>query len=180
MSSRIISVTLQAAAFSALSTTVAQAITAYHTQKFTFDALSLLSFMVIAVIMTPPNYLYQKWLEDTFPAKVAAKGERKDKSENRERLSKSNTVAKFFLDQSIGAACNTAGFIILAGIAKGMSGAEIVKSVNKDFVPMLLAGWKVWPTVTLANLVVVPFDYRMTVGNVVGVCWGVYVTLRTM
>lgn len=45
---------------------------------------------------------------------------------------------------------------------------------------MLTASWRVWPTVTLLNLVVVPFDYRMIVGNLVGVCWGVYVTLRTI
>ena len=44
---------------------------------------------------------------------------------------------------------------------------------------MLTAGWKVWPMVTLLNLVVVPFEQRMIVGNIAGVCWGVYINLKT-
>lgn len=52
--------------------------------------------------------------------------------------------------------------------------------VLKDFLPMLLASWRVWPMVTLLNLLVVPFDYRATVGNTAGLMWGVYVTLQAM
>lgn len=76
--------------------------------------------MAIAVIMTPPNYIYQRFLEDTFPSKgpsgLAANGKAKGEGK---RLSKSNTLAKFCLDQSLGAMVNTAGFIVLAGLAKG-------------------------------------------------------------
>lgn len=50
----------------------------------------------------------------------------------------------------------------------------------QDFWPMLSAGWRVWPAVTLLNLLVIPFDYRMLVGNVAGVMWGVYITMKAM
>ena len=50
----------------------------------------------------------------------------------------------------------------------------------QDFWPSVMAGWRVWPMVTLLNLSVVPFEYRMTVGNTVGVFWGTYITLKTM
>lgn len=83
--------------------------------------------------MTPPNYLYQRYLEDTFPSKVAKarsggsiKGNERGKLEG-ERLSKSNTLAKFCLDQSIGAMVNTAGFIVLAGLAKGRGVSEVLR-----------------------------------------------------
>lgn len=166
MPSQIITVTIQAALFSALSTTLAQSITAYqqHTQTLqtfasnatfpkspsyshthahtqlpsatqsllqAFNLYSILSFMLIAIIMTPPNYLYQRFLEDNFPSKLAKarsggtiKGNDKGKLE-RERLSKSNTLAKLCLDQSIGAMANTAGLIVLAGLAKGRSVSQV-------------------------------------------------------
>lgn len=58
---------------------------------------------------------------------------------------------------------------------------ELVLMANlQEFLPMLLASWRVWPMVTLLNLLVVPFDYRMMVGNSVGVLWGVYVTMQAM
>lgn len=37
-----------------------------------------------------------------------------------------------------------------------------------------------WPMVTLLNLVVIPFEYRMLVGNTAGVVWGVYMNLKTL
>lgn len=42
---------------------------------------------------------------------------------------------------------------------------------------MLLAGYKLWPLVCLLNLVAVPFEYRMLVGNGAAFGWGVYVSL---
>lgn len=84
------------------------------------------------------------------------------------------------MDQSIGAIMNTAGFIVLVGLAQGMRLSMIGTKLNREFVSMLTAGWRVWPWCTWANLVVVPFDYRMTVGNIVGVYWGVYVALSQM
>lgn len=176
--SRIGTVTLQAAGFSALSTTLAQAITAWQTQDMSFDAYALLSFMAIAIIMTPPNYLYQKWLEDSFPTSVPAR-DGNDKAVG-ERLSKTHTVIKFFMDQTFGAMANTACFIVLAGLAQGLTLCMLRTKLDREFFTMLTAGWKLWPWCTLANLVIVPFDYRMMVGNVVGVCWGVYVTLSQM
>jgi protein Mpv17 len=45
---------------------------------------------------------------------------------------------------------------------------------------MMLAGWRFWPVVSLSNLVVVPFEYRMLVGNVSGLVWGTWVNLRML
>jgi protein Mpv17 len=42
---------------------------------------------------------------------------------------------------------------------------------------MILAGYKVWPFVCIMNLAIVPFEYRMLVGNIVGLGWGVYMSL---
>lgn len=42
---------------------------------------------------------------------------------------------------------------------------------------MVTAGYKLWPMVCLLNLCVVPFDYRMLVGNTAAFAWGIYVSL---
>lgn len=47
----------------------------------------------------------------------------------------------------------------------------------QDFTTMLLAGYKFWPFITLLNLVVVPVEQRMLVGNLAGLAWGVLVNL---
>jgi len=91
--------------------------------------------MLIAVITTPPNYLYQVYLEDTFPSKPGAAKGKKDGEKacepESERLSIFNTGAKFFLDQSIGAAVNTILFIFLVGILKGKGLPQITMDIQK-------------------------------------------------
>lgn len=42
---------------------------------------------------------------------------------------------------------------------------------------MLLAGYRFWPVVCLVNLVLVPLEYRPTVGSVAGLAWGVAVNM---
>jgi protein Mpv17 len=42
---------------------------------------------------------------------------------------------------------------------------------------MLSTGYKLWPMVCLLNLVIVPFEYRMLVGNSAAFCWGIYMSL---
>lgn len=44
---------------------------------------------------------------------------------------------------------------------------------------MLSAGYRLWPLVCLLNLVVVPFEHRMLVGNGAAFGWGVYMSLRS-
>jgi protein Mpv17 len=99
------------------------------------DRISFLGFVLIAVITTPPNYIYQHFLENTFPSKIdnvkAKEANEKSRILASERLSIRNTVAKFFLDQSIGAAVNTIIFICLVGILKGKSPHYIRIDIQK-------------------------------------------------
>lgn len=41
----------------------------------------------------------------------------------------------------------------------------------------MIAGYKLWPLVSLLNFTVVPFQYRMLVGGLVGVVWGIFLSL---
>jgi len=109
------------------------------------DTTSLICFVVFALLNTPPNFFWQKFLEDTFPAhppRAAAPipSDRHEKppagavaaSRKLERppLSVRNTAAKFALDQTIGALFNTVAFIAGQGMLRGQSLDWIVAKVR--------------------------------------------------
>jgi protein Mpv17 len=96
-----------------------------------------LHFVLIALLTTPPNYLWQQFLEDTFPATCPSKKEKSNDGDGmaaseheKGRLNVANTAVKFLLEQSLGAAANTVIFVIVMGMFKGLSIAEIVLAVR--------------------------------------------------
>ena len=129
MSSPVITVTVQAAGFSIASTLLAQAIAMYQAQKLSWvDPISLLQFMMIAILVTPPNYKFQKFLEDRFPSRPESGTEKAGESGP---LSIENTVRKFLLDQSVGAVVNTLMFILLVDVFKGYGAERVVTDVRR-------------------------------------------------
>lgn len=42
----------------------------------------------------------------------------------------------------------------------------------------MVAGYKLWPLVSLLNFTVVPVEQRTLVGSLVGLGWGVFLALR--
>ena len=132
-------------------------------------------------MVTPPNYVWQKFLEDSYPTREPKNSKEKEETTPKEEppLSLTNTAIKFVLDQSIGCWVNTIVFIVAMGLFKGQSVNQILSIIEKDFWSMVMAGYKLWPMVCLLNLLVVPFDYRMLVGNVAAFGWGVYISFTT-
>lgn len=49
----------------------------------------------------------------------------------------------------------------------------------QDFWPILIAGFKLWPIVSILNFTVVPTDKRLLVGSLFGVLWAVYLSLMS-
>lgn len=85
-------------------------------------------------MMTPPNYIWQKFLEDSFPtSKPQPKKEKADddsQQPEKQELSITNTAIKFFLDQSLGCWVNTFLFIAVMGAMKGKSVDTIIFSLK--------------------------------------------------
>ena len=42
----------------------------------------------------------------------------------------------------------------------------------------MLAGYKLWPLVSLLNFTVVPVEKRTLVGSLVGLGWGIFLALK--
>ncbi|KAK0125525.1 hypothetical protein ONS95_000467 [Cadophora gregata] len=182
MSDPLITATTQAVVLGSLSNVLAQAFSAYESQKlFSFDVVDILRCAVLGAVVTPPNFLWQNFLERKFPSKKEIPKEltkKHDTTESSEvRLSKSNTVAKFFLDQTIGCWINTLVFLLLFGFLKGKGALEIENEVKTGFWSMVLSSYRFWPLVTLTNLILVPPSQRILVGNLAGLVWGIFVNL---
>ena len=125
MSSVVINSTLQAASLAGLSNVLAQIIQAYRTDKpLSLDYATFLQFVVFSLLATPPNILWQEYLEERFPANVGdGKGNKK--------LHKANTAVKFVLDQTLGAVLNSYLFIAGIGVLKGKDTTSILADCQR-------------------------------------------------
>jgi hypothetical protein len=121
--------------------------TSCEQRPIAFDFVQLLRFVALSCITTPPNYRWQEYLEHTFPAYQVKTGPRTAKEDveklgSREAVQESprnekpklhlqNTLMKWFLDcMTIGALLNTVVFLVLMGILKGQSIAQIVDNTK--------------------------------------------------
>lgn len=100
-----------------------------------------------------------------------------DPQKVKKQLNIKNTAIKFCLDQSFGAAANTVLFIAGIAILRGHSFESIQQDVIERFWPMIFAGQKLWPAVSVLSFTVVPFEQRTLFGSIVGLFWGVYLSL---
>lgn len=192
------------------------------------DWVPVFQFILFTIVSTPPNFLWQDFLESTFPATTAAaavptaealaaaaKGDDKElDKEAREgrllepghgRLNIRNTVIKFVLDQTIGAAVNTVLFstfthsiqaamahrtagpgadsaaFLASGKALDYSQVDwrvVVQRSRLDFWPLMKAALGLWPWVSLFNFTMVKtVEMRNLVGALAGVVWGVYMSM---
>jgi protein Mpv17 len=171
-------------------------------------------FMTFSIISCPPNYLWQTWLEASFPGyKNSLSAHEKEKlvdetvtgqstatektglrnrdvkqaaltedsapnpQKAKKQLSIRNTLTKFLLDQSIGAAVNTVMFIMGIAMLRGQSWQYGVEETKTGFWPLVFAGQKLWPLVSIISLTLVPVEQRMVFGSTIGVGWGIFLSL---
>ncbi|KAK3298556.1 uncharacterized protein B0H64DRAFT_78097 [Chaetomium fimeti] len=136
MAPPIVTATIQGAVISAISNILAQAITAHQNNTpLIIDYIPVFQYALFALLSTPPNFLWQDFLESAFPAyhmaptkeaitaASAADDAKLDTDAARgrviePRLSKRNTALKALLDQTVGAAANTALFSLFMHAAR--------------------------------------------------------------
>jgi protein Mpv17 len=95
----------------------------------------------------------------------------------KKQLSIRNTAIKFLLDQSFGAVANTVMFILGIAMLRGQSWQYGWEEVKTGFWPLVFAGQKLWPLVSIISLTRVPVEQRMVFGSIIGVGWSVFLTL---
>lgn len=143
----------------------------------------------------PPNFLWQQLLESLFPSRtlrpspaaiVAASSNDEKELDSEEathsivepRLNGRNTVLKFLIDQSVGGAANTIAFVMITAGLRGASWEEAWSLVQFEFWPLMAAGARMWPLVSLINFTVLEsVEARNLLGSLAGMAWGVYLSL---
>ncbi|KAG6041326.1 hypothetical protein E4U41_004978 [Claviceps citrina] len=230
----ILSATLQAAALGAVSNVLAQGIRCWREDTpLEVDWIPVFQFLIFSIISTPPNFIWQEYLESAFPArapptptstptprpplhpkKAAPADEQRPQHDQRPQqhqqhqqpLNVRNTLAKLALDQTLGAVLNTLLFsIYIRSIRMAMPAAPRITSFPRavgywvspgaidfsavdlavvldaalaEFGPIMLAGLKLWPAVSLVNYSMVKtVQGRSLVGCVAGLGWGVYMSM---
>lgn len=84
------------------------------------------------------------------------------------------------LDQSVSAALNTLAFSLAMGAFQGLDYGGVVARARAEFWPLMYAGWRLWPVVSIVNFTMVrSVQGRALVGALAGMGWGVYLSLVT-
>lgn len=107
-------------------------------KPFTLNIFALLQFLTYNLIVVPPNFSWQRWLETRYPgfptAKCSDQGdllprEEKAKGDDDNPAASQSTsgrrrwrsfAAKFILDQSVASMVNVLLFLVLINLLKGL------------------------------------------------------------
>ena len=173
----------------------------------TFDLAKFLRFVIVTLMTAPPNYHWQQLLERTFPAydrrpsppvemgadadaekqelglggfDGEASGENRgaEGAQQKPKLNLRNTMTKWFIDCiTLGAIFNTIGFFIIMGLLKRQSFAQIGLNIRTETIPVIVAGYKIWPFASIISFSCVPVEKRIVFLNFVGLIWGIYMSL---
>ena len=98
-------------------------------------------------------------------------------------MSMTNVLIKFVLDQTIGAIFNTVMFLVFMGYTHTLPAGKqspwdaVAKEIDEKFWPMIMDGYKLWPFYSIVSFLWIPVDKRVVAGCLVGVGWGVYLSL---
>lgn len=69
-------------------------------------------------------------------------------------------------------------FIAVMASLRGVSSLEIIDLVKRDTLPLLTAGLKLWPAVSLTGFTLVrSVEMRSLLGNLAGFGWNIYLCL---
>jgi hypothetical protein len=172
---------------------------AFSKQPVNFDFVEFLRFVLCAALTTPPNYYWQGWLERKWPGyepsatpwppkddiELAEKGQsdkvaekEKEQRPTKPKLNKKNTLIKWFVDCiTVGALVNTVAFLLIISVLKGMDMATVREKIRDETIPIIVAGYRVWPIASIIGFTVVQWERRIVFFSCIGLFWGVYMSL---
>ena len=158
-----------------------------------FEVLEVLRFCIFSMIMSPPNWLWQVWLEKKFPGYITPTSSHYlateiplDPADEPARLttwrdgklSYKNLAIKLILDCiTVGALVNVIGFLIIMGALRGLNLTQILQSIARNTIALLVASYYVWPLASIVAYCYISSEKRIVFLSVVGLCWGVYLSL---
>lgn len=80
------------------------------------------------------------------------------------------------VDQGLFTPIFVPGFLAVTGAVHQQSLAEIIETVKRDTVPLLMTNWMVWPATQFINFNYVPLAYRILFASGVALFWNIYLS----
>ena len=62
--------------------------------------------------------------------------------------------------------------------SQGETAAKIEAKLKREYLDVLITGWKLWPAVQMVNFFLVPFNLRPLVVGVVALVWNTYMSWK--
>jgi protein Mpv17 len=150
------------------------------------DLVPISQFVIYTLVNVPINIAWQNAIEAAFPGSRPAAPAVKDGEKKKKPVAAQpdppvvrNTIIKFLLDQTVGAAFNIPLFLVTIGLLQGQNVAQVVRTVQNDGWDIYKAGLKLWPAVSLTMFAAVPAEHRVIFGSLAGVGWNIYLSLKT-
>ena len=85
-------------------------------------------------------------------------------------------LPKLALDQLLFGPTFMAVFFVTITLANGGNWQDAQRKLQREFVPTLIRGWALWPSVQLVNFCLVPAHYQLMAINGVAVGWMGYLS----
>ncbi|KAL2001941.1 hypothetical protein VTN02DRAFT_957 [Thermoascus thermophilus] len=177
-----------------------------HDKPFTLNVVALIQFVLYGILIVPPNFSWQKFIEARYPG-FPTRGStapgpppphpldgddgdgyvdddllpRKEKPARAAAAAQPsgmrNFAIKWLLDQTVAGVMNILLFIVIINFLKGASLAGVWDAIGKDLYPIMIARLKYRPVVSTLMYTLVPVDRRVVFGSACGVIWGIYLSL---
>jgi protein Mpv17 len=142
---------------------IAQLLIEKHTTWEKYDKLRTLRFFGVGLcILGPSMHVWYTGLDKII------------------KTGKCPTIAvkKMLMDQALFLPPYIATFIIAMSKLRLESNKEMISKLKRDFKPILLTSYQVWPGIQIANFYYVPLQHRILVMNVVGLFWNTYIAWK--
>ena len=62
---------------------------------------------------------------------------------------------------------------------RGQPFDQVVSDCREKFWPLIFAGQKLWPAVSVVCFTLIPVERRNVFGSVIGLFWGIYLSLMS-
>ncbi len=135
------------------------------------DLISIRNQFLLGLLFRGPIVHYWYSILEEFFRRLGFSGKKSE--------SLSVAVGKVFCDQTAFSPLFTAAYFYALGFLQGRSISSVNSQLAKEFIPILLANYKIWPLVNLINFKLIPPNLRVLFGNLVGVFWTAYVIKMT-
>lgn len=87
-------------------------------------------------------------------------------------------VKKLFLDQGFFLPVYLGVFVVLMAALRGEKTREIRDDLDRDYAPMLMTSYAIWPPVQAISFICLPGQFRVLLINVVGLFWNTYLSWK--